>query len=96
MATHPLAEEEIVQTGRRYASYSEKVGFRFADRFRNISELLFSGFLEGQAFENLPDVRRFAVTDFPYYIIYRRRGDVFEIIAFAHTSRRPGYWKKRL
>lgn len=42
--------------------------------------------------------RRFLLRQFPYILIYRERlsfGDV-QILAVAHTSRRPGYWKKRM
>jgi plasmid stabilization system protein ParE len=42
--------------------------------------------------------RRFLLRQFPYILIYRERpssGDI-QILAVAHTSRRPGYWTKRL
>jgi plasmid stabilization system protein ParE len=39
--------------------------------------------------------RRFLLRRFPYYIVYRERGDAVEIIAVAHARRRPGYWKFR-
>ena len=41
--------------------------------------------------------RRFLLRKFPYVVVYRERptGRV-QILAFAHTSRRPEYWKKRL
>ena len=41
--------------------------------------------------------RRFLLRQFPFTLIYRERnsGDV-QILAVAHTSRRPEYWKDRL
>ena len=33
---------------------------------------------------------------FSYAVVYRLHPDMIEIIAFAHTSRRRRYWKKRL
>ena len=41
--------------------------------------------------------RRFLLRQFPFTLIYRERpsGDI-EIVAVAHTSRKPGYWKERL
>jgi hypothetical protein len=27
----------------------------------------------------------------PYLVLYRLRGDYVEVMAFAHTRRRPGY-----
>jgi plasmid stabilization system protein ParE len=35
------------------------------------------------------------VIGFPYQIIYRFEGNVMVVVAVAHTSRRPGYWKRR-
>jgi plasmid stabilization system protein ParE len=33
---------------------------------------------------------------FPFTLIYRERAPNIQIIAVAHTSRKPGYWKQRL
>lgn len=38
------------------------------------------------------DVRRLLVRRFPFSIVYRVRNDELQIIALAHTSRKPGYW----
>lgn len=39
--------------------------------------------------------RRFVVDQFPYTITYRILDDTVFITAFAHQSRRPGYWRHR-
>ncbi len=40
--------------------------------------------------------RRFLLRGFPFLLIYRERNfDIIEIVAIAHTSRRPNYWKAR-
>lgn len=39
--------------------------------------------------------RRCLVQRFPYSIVYRSVDFVIWVMAVAHTSRRPGYWKKR-
>ena len=36
------------------------------------------------------------VGKYPYQIVYRIDGETILIIAIAHTSRRPGYWRKRI
>lgn len=41
-------------------------------------------------------LRRCHLKRFRYGLIYRIRGQSVEIIAVAHDSRRPGYWKSRL
>jgi plasmid stabilization system protein ParE len=35
------------------------------------------------------------VERFPYRIVYRIAGDFLVVFAVAHTSRRPGYWRRR-
>jgi len=41
--------------------------------------------------------RRLLLRRFPFTLTYRERssGDI-QILAVAHTSRKPGYWKKRM
>jgi toxin ParE1/3/4 len=41
-------------------------------------------------------VRRLALHDWPYAIIYFVRDDAIVIIAIAHHRRRPDYWRTRL
>jgi hypothetical protein len=40
-------------------------------------------------------VRRVPVRRFPFFVIYRERDEDLQIIAVAHQSRRPGYWRSR-
>ena len=39
--------------------------------------------------------RRWLLTRFPYSLIYTVVGDEIRILAVAHHSRRPGYWRGR-
>jgi toxin ParE1/3/4 len=39
--------------------------------------------------------RRFLFKRFPYYAVYRERGDAIEVVAVMHARRRPGYWHRR-
>jgi len=46
----------------------------------------------------LPDdlpVRRAPVKRFPYHVVYLESSEAIRILAFAHDSRRPGYWYHR-
>ena len=43
----------------------------------------------------LHGTRRIVFPRFPFSVFYRVSGDVIEIIAVAHQSRRPGYWQSR-
>ncbi len=35
------------------------------------------------------------VVGFPYKVIYVIEGDMAVVVAFAHSSRKPGYWQDR-
>lgn len=41
-------------------------------------------------------VRRFLFTRFPYVAYFVIRDEHVLVVAFGHTSRRPGYWRNRL
>ena len=41
-------------------------------------------------------VRRVPLRHFPFLLVYREHPDHLEIVALAHTSRRPTYWRDRL
>lgn len=41
-------------------------------------------------------VRRVPLRHFPFLLVYREYADHLEIVALAHTSRKPKYWRGRL
>jgi len=43
-----------------------------------------------------PEIQRCLTRTFPYAVIYSVQGDTIFIIAVAHGSREPGYWKRRV
>ena len=43
----------------------------------------------------LHGARRMLLDRFPYALVYRELPEVIQILAVAHCSRRPGYWKDR-
>lgn len=42
------------------------------------------------------EARSLCVNDFPYTLVYLIEKDEIVVVAVAHQSRRPGYWKDRL
>ncbi len=40
-------------------------------------------------------VRSKTVKGFPYRVVYLVRAEVLTVLAVAHSSRRPGYWRDR-
>lgn len=47
-------------------------------------------------FEERLDVRQFVLRRFRYVIITARVLEDRQVVAIAHTSRSPGYWRRRL
>jgi hypothetical protein len=41
-------------------------------------------------------MRRFILTRFPYDVVFIEVKDHVHVIAIAHHSKRPGFWRKRL
>lgn len=51
----------------------------------------------GALYPQMPEelgVRRVLVRRFPYTVVYLDLSDEIRILAFAHTRRRPGYWRE--
>ena len=43
-----------------------------------------------------PAVRQMLASRFPYRLVYQFRSDEVRIVAVAHVSRQPDYWRHRL
>jgi toxin ParE1/3/4 len=90
---HPEARFELIEAGEWYRLASARDAREFWRAFNASMDLLAifpaAGRLEGS-------VRIHALTAFPYQVVYREVAVGVEIIAVAHTSRRPGYWRNRL
>jgi toxin ParE1/3/4 len=44
----------------------------------------------------LHGTRRFVLDRFPFSIVYLDAAKLVNIVAVAHSKRKPGYWKRRL
>lgn len=91
---HPDAEAELIGAARFYEQRVKGLGVEFLDAVdRDILTIQQAPHrwrpLEG-------DVRRHLLSRFPYAIYYRALTDEMRILAFAHHSRHPGYWRERL
>ena len=99
-AVHPHhdAEEELAATVAFYEREQQGLGGEFWDDAQKIVALIAEnpaiGGIVSRTNTSLP-VRRMPLRRFPYFVIYRERGTAIQIVAFAHMSRRPAYWRKR-
>jgi toxin ParE1/3/4 len=92
-----FAQDEIESYIRWYESESVGLGNRLWSEIQAIVTLL-SDYPEiGELVRRTRGtVRRVPLRHFPFFLIYRDRGDSLQIVALAHTSRKPGYWRSRL
>jgi hypothetical protein len=90
---HPAAVEEAEQAVRWYRERSIRASQDFREEIdRAIVTIL-------EAPHRWPagphGTRRFLLNRFPFALVYRSLPSVLQVVAVAHTHRRPGYWKAR-
>ena len=90
---HPAAEEELLEAGRYIKADDVVQGKMFEKAFEEALDWACSEALIFRCFER--DFRKLKVGKFRYLLIFRIRGDEVQVLAVAHTSRKPGYWKER-
>ncbi len=90
---HPRAIAECRAARRWYARRSAEAADRFAAQLgRAALQITASPRLWPI---HLHGTRAFKLDRFPYLVIFREDQEAVVIVAVAHTSRRPGYWRKR-
>jgi len=90
------ADEELLDEIIRYELRREGLGTEFLSAVREAVRLVTQNPGAWQASEHGRDVRRFVMDRFPFTIVYTELADEILIIAIAHASREPGYWRTRL
>lgn len=89
-----LAIQEARQAFRWYARRSVRAAIEFREALRKAYDEIET---RPQSWpEYLFGTRVIRAGKFPYLVVYRERPVDCVIVAVAHASRRPGYWKKRL
>jgi toxin ParE1/3/4 len=91
---NPEALEEYDQAGNYYAQRESGLDLRFIVCVEDTIELILQDPYRWPPFDE--DVRRCLTRVFPYAILYTIEPDFILIVAVAHCSRDPGYWKHRL
>ena len=89
----PDARREFLDAMDWYDQENPSLGLEF---FNEVDSTLKKIFTNPDTFSPfLFSTRRCLLHRFPYSIVYRDVGSVIWVIAVAHTSRRPDYWKDR-
>ena len=93
IALHESADEEFKAAITFYESRQSGLGDAFFQRVFEGFELILAQPLAGQVLFDA--FRRRLIRQFPYSIVYRVESDRVFVLAVAHWSRRPDYWRKR-
>jgi toxin ParE1/3/4 len=94
-ALHPEAALEHEKQAAYYESKSSGLGRRYHMAFLAALERVCET-PHRYKLAVSPDIRRFALRGFPFYILYRESDGTVQVLAVAHDRRRPGYWAGRL
>ncbi|MFI5182099.1 MAG: type II toxin-antitoxin system RelE/ParE family toxin [Thermoanaerobaculia bacterium] len=96
---HPAAADEAEAAVGWYEERREGLGDEFRAALDETVELIAKGVLRGPKVRRrgvIAPVRRVVLSRFPYDVIYLEGIEGATIIAVAHHSRRPGFWKSRI
>lgn len=95
---HRLAEDELADAAVWYEGRRSGLGISLLDLVDEAIGRIPSGVLPGSpvpGVASVSDARRILLRRFPYSIVFYERENEIVIIAFAHSSRAPGYWLSR-
>jgi plasmid stabilization system protein ParE len=91
---HPRAIVEARAARRWYARRSPAVAGRFVTQLDHAMAQIAAAPQQWPAY--LQGTRFYRLHRFPYLVVYRELPASVQIIAVAHTRRRPGYWRRRV
>lgn len=92
-----FAQDEIEYYLRRYELESARLRDRLWDDIQAVVDLIATYPAIGEPVRRTRGlVRRFPLHHFPFFLVYRDRDEYLQIVALAHKSRKPNYWKSRL
>lgn len=90
---HDEADEEFVASIEFYEAQDVGLGLAFYEEVRKSIHLILGAPYMWPIKRH--GCRRYLVDRFPFAIHYLVAGETVWIVALAHTSRRPYYWKDR-
>lgn len=93
------AADEAVEAAARYEIQQPGLGMDFERAVEAALDLLEEEFVPLVSMPGAAGTRgakRIILKRFPYDVVVSERDGEFLVIAIAHHSRRPGYWRDRL
>ena len=91
------ATSELEDAVRWYEQRHVGLGLEFLAAVDNAVESIHRWPLTGTPVDsaNTVDIRRIAISRFPYHLAYIITGEQVHVLAVAHDRRRPTYWHNR-
>ena len=90
---HPAAIDDVVEARAWYAERDERVAAAFSVEFEQAIARI------GESPDRWPayveGTRRYLLSRFPFFVVYRVHQDQVQVLAVAHGRRRPSYWRDR-
>lgn len=91
----PAARRELLEAAQWYlADGGPVVAEKFEWAVQRALDLL--QFMPQLGRPSYPAVRTWALKRFPYTLVYSVEGELITVVAVAHQSREPGYWRGRV
>jgi toxin ParE1/3/4 len=92
---HPLAAQEFRRARNSFAQRSRQATLRFVQAVDTALKQVAN---DPERWPLYDASHRWVKTKkFPYLLIFRSTGEgQVTVVAVAHTSRRPGYWRRRM
>jgi toxin ParE1/3/4 len=90
---HPEAQNELIKNVVYYEKKALGLGASFLNEFEKTAKYIHDFPLASNEIDS--GIRRSLMDKFEYGIIYFIHNDTVEILAIAHSKRKPNYWIKR-
>ena len=91
---HPEALQEFDEATRYYIERDTALALRFVEAVEDAIRRILEAPSAWRILDD--DVRRCLTRVFPYGVLYTIESEFILIIAVMHSSREPGYWKRRI
>jgi len=90
----PAAREEFIAAANHYDSEAPGLGDEFITEVERAVARIATFPEHGSPY--LERTRRVVLQRFPFNIVYLVESETVLVVALAHHSRRPGYWRDRV
>ena len=98
LRTLQLADDEALEAATWYDERRPGLGDDFLDAYAAALEVIESHprrYARLETTRSPREFRRYLLRRFPYAIIYEILADELVVLAVAHSSRRPNFWRRR-